>query len=376
MSNEKTHALLSASSSKRWLTCTPSARLTECYKEDSSEYAKQGTDAHELCEYKVRKLLGEDVESPVENLDYYDQEMEQCSDMYASFVGQVIEAAKERCSDPVVLVEKQVDYSEYVPQGFGTADAIVVADGTMCIIDFKYGQGVEVSSEGNPQMMLYAVGALNLFEELYDVDTIEMTIFQPRRDNISTASIGKDELLAWAENEVKPKAAMAWAGEGELIAGPHCQFCRAKATCRKRAEMWQELAKYEFTEPALLSDEEIATVLGKAKLIKDWLSDVESYALTEAVHGKKYQGFKLVEGRSTRKFTDEEAVAKAVIEAGYDPYVKKLRTITDLTKMLGKEGFEEVLGEYIHKPAGNPVLAPEDDKRPETTTAKIEFKDL
>lgn len=370
------HALLSASSAHRWLLCPPSAK--ECAKlpDVSSEYARQGTDAHTLCEYKVKKALGMKVKNPTENLTFYNEEMEESASEYAQFVMESLTAAREHCKDPLVLVEQRLDFSRWVPGGFGTGDCVIVADDTLMVIDFKYGLGVLVDAEKNSQMMCYALGSLSLFDGIYDIKEVNMTIFQPRRENVSTASMTKEELLHWAETVLKPTAELAAQGKGEYKAGDHCRFCKLKATCRKRAEYNLELAKYDFAVPSTLEDEEIEIVLSKADELVNWAGEVKEYALQQALSGKSWKGWKLVEGRSNRRYVSEEAVAAKVEEAGYDPYEKKLLGITAMTKQLGKKKFDELLKGLIEKPQGKPVLVPESDKRPALHTAVDDFKNV
>ncbi len=369
------HSTLSASSSDRWLACPPSAKLNAKAEDTGSDFAREGTCAHELCEYKVRKMLGEEVQDPTENLDFYDAEMEICSDEYTNYIGECIAAAKQKCSDPIVLVEQRLDFSEYVPNGFGTGDCVIVADDTLFIVDFKYGQGVEVKAEHNPQMMLYTLGALRLFDSLYDFKKISMSIFQPRLNNISKFEIDKAALLDWAENTLKPIAELAAKGEGEFKAGEHCRFCKVKATCRKRAEYNLELAKYEFAVPDTLEPIEIAAILSKADELSAWAADIKKYALEQALRGETFDGFKVVEGRSMRKYKDETAVAKTVSNAGFDPFEKSVLGITAMTKLLGKAKFEELLGGFITKPKGKPTLVPNTDKRAAINTAADDFKE-
>ena len=219
------HALLSASSSDRWIHCPPSARLSETYEDKGSDYAAEGTDAHSLCEYKLKTALGMEADDPTENLSWFNQEMDDCASGYAAYVLEQVEAAKETCSDPVVLIEQRVDFSRWVEEGFGTADCIIIADGTLQVIDFKYGLGVLVSATENPQMMCYALGALELFDGIYDIDTVRMTIYQPRRDNLSTYELSKDDLHTWANDVLKPAAELAFAGDGNVLCGEWCGFC-------------------------------------------------------------------------------------------------------------------------------------------------------
>lgn len=369
------HAVLSASSSYRWLACPPSALLCAKEKDVSSEFAVQGTDAHSLCEYKVKKSLGQKSEDPTENLTYFNQEMADCSDMYAHYVMEQVQKAKEKCKDPIVLVEQRLDFSKWVPEGFGTGDCVIVADETLTVIDFKYGVGILVEAENNPQMMCYALGALTLFDGIYDITEVSMTIFQPRRDNISTYTISKEELLKWADEMLSPAAQLAAKGEGEFKAGSHCQFCKVKATCRKRAEYNLELARYDFEMPANLEDEEIEVILSKADELASWVGDIKEYALQQAVSGKEWTGWKLVEGRSNRRYVNETAAADKVQSAGYDPYEHKVLGITAMTKLLGKTKFEELLGSLIEKPQGKPTLVPVSDKRPAMNTAANDFKE-
>lgn len=364
------HAVLSASSSYRWLACPPSA--LECAKlpDVQSEFARQGTEAHVLCEYKVKKAQGRKEKDPTKTLAYFDEEMAECTDAYAQFVLESLAAAKTVCKDPLVLVEQRLDFSRWVPEGFGTGDCLIVADDTLTVIDYKHGLGVLVEAEKNPQMMCYALGALDLFDGIYDIQKVSMTIFQPRRDNVSTYTISKAELLKWADEVLAPTAQLAAKGEGEYKAGDHCQFCKVKATCRKRAEYNLELARYDFEMPSTLNDDEIEAILSKADALVSWAGDIKEYALQQAVNGKQWNDWKLVEGRSNRKYVNENAVAEAVHKAGYDPFEHKVLGITAMTRMLGKTKFEELLSGYIEKPQGKPTLVPMSDKRPAMNISK------
>lgn len=369
------HAFLSASASHRWLNCPPSAKLCEGVPDQPSAYAQQGTDCHELCAYLVEKALGKDVKDPVENLTYYDAELQNCAEEYCTYVMEQIEVATDYCKDPIVFIEQRLDFSRWVENGFGTGDCVIVADQVLQIIDYKHGLGVLVSAEENSQMMCYALGALELFDGIYDIETVQMTIFQPRRNNLSTYSISKADLLRWADEVLAPTAALAYEGKGEFKAGEHCTFCKVKSTCRKRAEYNLELAKYDFEMPANLDDLEIAAILPKIDDLISWGNDIKDYALAQAQSGTHYEGFKVVEGRSTRKYTDEAAVAATVETAGYDPYEKKLLGITAMSSLLGKKKFEDLLGSLVYKPPGKPALVPESDKRPAMNTAADDFND-
>ena len=367
------HAVLSASSSERWLNCPPSARLCEGYEDKGSDYAAEGTDAHTLCEYRLKQALGIPTEDPIENLGWYNEEMEECAAGYAAYVVELLETAKQTCSDPVVMIEQRVDFSRWVQEGFGTADCILIADGVLNIVDYKHGKGVEVSAEGNTQLSLYSLGALEIFDGIYDIDRVCVHIFQPRKSNVVSSMMDKTELYEWADTELTEKAQLAYEGQGSFSCGEWCRFCKAKAECRERAEANLALARYEFQSPALLDDEEIADILGKVDALTAWASDVKEYALQQAISGKEWTGWKLVEGRSNRKYTSEAAVATAVEGAGFDPYERKVLGVTAMQKMLGKTRFEELLAPYIEKPQGKPTLVPESDKRPAMNTAKNDF---
>lgn len=371
------HALLSASSAHRWLHCPPSAKLTAGVTEAPSEAALQGTAAHALAEHKLLRALKQQSKRPVS--EYEDDEMNTHTDDYVSYVLEQYEQAKQDSPDTVIYIEQHLDFSHVVPGGFGTGDCLVVADGTLHVIDLKYGLGVLVEAEWNPQMMLYAIGALALFDALYDIEQVALTVFQPRRANISTWTISVTELNKWAEQTLKPTAELAANGEGEFCAGYWCQFCKIASTCRARAEANLELAKFEFAPPAELSPAEVAKVLAQIPELTRWASDVQDYALSQALSGELYEGFKLVAGRSIRKYTDETAVAEAAKAAGYkDIYKQSLLTITAMEKLMGKKNFSEILGNLVVKPEGKPTLVPVTDKRPElqVSTAADDFTNI
>ena len=371
----KGHALLSASSSERWLHCPPSARLCETYEDKGSDYAAEGTDAHALCEYKLRLALGIEAEDPTEHLSWFNEEMNDCADGYAEYVLEQVEAAKQVCSDPVVLIEQRVDFSRWVEDGFGTADALIISDGTLRIFDYKHGMGVLVRAAENPQLMCYALGALELFDNIYDIETVSMTIYQPRRDNVDMVEMPKEELCRWAEDVLKPAAELAFAGDGNFLCGEYCHFCKAKNECRARAEANLTLAQYEFKLPPLLTDEEIEDILVKVDDLVAWASDIKEYALQQALSGKEWNAWKLVEGRSNRKYVSEGIVAGIVEKAGYDPYEHKVLGVTAMQKLLGKSRFDELVSAFVEKPLGKPTLVPESDKRPAISTAQSDFKE-
>ena len=372
------HALLSASSSHRWLNCNPSARLEQEFADRETEAAAEGTAAHALAEHKLRKALKMRTKKPISKYD--SDEMDAYTDGYVEFVLEQLAEAKKDCKDPLILVEQKLDFSCFVPDGFGTGDCIIIADKTLHIIDLKYGQGILVEAEGNPQMMLYALGALRLFGSLYDIETVSMTIYQPRRENVSTWSIPVDALMEWTENTLKPKAELAFKGEGEFQPGSWCTFCKAAVKCRARAEAKLQLAQYEFAMPPLLTDEEIEDILARLDDLTKWANEIQAYAQNAAInHGKNWRGFKLVESRTNLKYTDEAAVAQAAKDAGYhDIYKHSLITITEMERLMGKKTFAEVLGALVVKPQGKPTLVPASDKRPAITSsgAKQDFTEL
>ena len=369
------HAYLSASASHRWMACPPSARL--CAQEDdrTSEYAIQGSCAHELGQFLVEQALGRECRDPTEDLTYYNAEMQEAAEAYRDFVMEQVNAAKALCREPLVCVEQTLDYSKWVQHGYGTGDCVIVADGLLHVIDLKFGVGILVSADHNSQLMCYALGALDTFGCLYDFDRVRLSIFQPRRDNVDTWETSKAELLRWADEVLAPVARLAYKGEGEFKAGDHCQFCKVKATCRKRAEYAMELARFDFTDPPTLDEDEIAGILPRIDTLVSWAEDVKAWALQQALSGVTYPGWKLVEGRSNRKYSDEAAVAAVVTKAGFDPFEKKLLGITSMQKQLGKKRFEELLSGLIVKPQGKPVLVPETDKRPVFNTAADDFKE-
>lgn len=369
------HALLSASSSHRWLNCPPSSRLSASYEETTSDFAAEGTDAHTLCEYRLKLALSIKCRNPIKTLKWYSEEMEDCATGYVAYIMELVADAKKTCTDPVVLIEQRLDYSKYVESGFGTGDCVIITDGTLHVCDYKNGRGILVEAECNPQMMLYALGALELFDGIYDIDTVSMTVYQPRRSNISTYTIPKEELLDWANEVLVPTAELAFKGEGEFNCGEWCHFCKAKSDCRERADANLQMARYDFQLPPILTDDEVEEILGKTDELVAWANDIKAYALQAAVSGKEWRDYKLVEGRSNRRFTDENAVASAVQTAGFEPYEKKLLGITEMQKILGKSKFEELLGGFIYKPQGKPTLVPASDKRPVLNTAKNDFKE-
>lgn len=379
------HALLSASGAHRWLSCTPSAKLEEQFPDSTSTYAEEGTLAHELCEIKVNKaLLGmptktyNSTSKKIKGNDLYQTEMDKYTDEYLDYI---LEKVHSFDSPPTVIVEKKVDFSSYVPEGFGTADCIILGDGELHIVDFKYGKGVEVSAENNPQMMLYALGAYLEYSFLFQIEAVKMTIVQPRIGNISEYSMLVEELLEWAELTVKPRAQMAWNGEGDYVAGDHCKFCRAKASCRERARKNLEAENFELKEGPLLSLEEIGEALKKAIDLAKWAEDLKEYALAESLKGNGIPGWKAVEGRGSRNFTDNDLAIKKLKEAGIAEellYERKQYTLAQIEKMVGTKEFKKIVGDLVVKNPGKPTLVVNTDKREKITnkvTAAEDFAD-
>lgn len=370
------HALLSASGAHRWLECTPSAQLELQFPQSTSEYAEEGTAAHELCELTARYWLGEISEAEYENQrdelakgKYYNAEMQECANDYAKFVAEKTAAARETCEDAFTALEVRVDFSKYVKDGFGTGDCIIVSDNVLEIIDFKYGKGVRVEAAGNPQMKLYTLGAYLEYNTLFDIDSVRMTIFQPRLSGVqSSDEITVKELLEWAEKYVKPRAKLAYKGEGEFAPSEEvCKFCRAKAQCKARADKNLKLFD-EAPDILLLTPEDAGKILEQAGDIQSWLADLESLVSSTLLAGQPVEGWKMVEGCSNRRFADELKVVAAMKSAGYDEsllYERKLITLTQMEKDFGKKAVAETLGELIVKPQGKPTLAPAKDKRPE-----------
>jgi len=381
------HALLSASSAFRWMICPPSARLEEGFLDKTSEYAAEGTLAHELGEINLRSDLGEintrtynSRLKKIKENELFTADMIDYVEIYNDTCMEKISAARVITPDAIFYVEHKLDFSEWVPEGFGTGDFVIIADGTMEIVDLKYGKGIPVSAKGNKQMRLYALGAISEFSFLYDIKKVKMTIVQPRLDNISTDEIAADELLKWAKEVLAPTAELAFKGEGEFCAGEHCGFCRAKSVCKARADKNMELAKYEFRTTQTLSEEDIADILGKAEELAKWAKDVQDYALDQALQGVQYEGWKVVEGRANRKYTDTDKVAEILLANEYAENKiykpKELQGLTNMEKLVGKKKLITLVGGYIEKPQGKPVLVPEDDKRPEFNIPNTDFEKI
>lgn len=372
------HARFSPSAANRLINCPPSLLLGEQFAEDESQYAAEGTAGHALAEHLIKKYLKIRTKRPVS--DYYSDDLLEAVDEYVSFVIGEIEDARRECRTPLICVEQRVDASGYVDECFGTADAVIVTNKVAHVIDLKLGKGVPVYAEENPQLKIYGLGVLGMAELLYDVETVRLTVFQPRLNNSSTWDISPDELKKWGEEVLRPRGAMALMGAGEFSAGAWCRFCRARNQCRARAEEFLKLAQMEFRAPALLSDEEIAEVLKKSDELMKWAADVYAFAQDQAIiHGKVWPGYKLVEGRANRKYTSDEEVAEAAKAAGYnDIYKHTLIGIGEMEKLMGKDDFARILGHLVYKPQGKITLAPDNDKREAITktTASAEFTEV
>ena len=373
-----THARFSPSAANRRLHCPPSLMLEEQFQDEESAYAAEGTAGHAMAEHLIKKYLKQRTRRPVS--DYYSDELLEAVDEYVSFVQGEIEDAQRVCKDPVFTVEQRVDASEYVEGCFGTADMVIVTDSYVHIIDLKLGRGVQVDSERNPQLMIYGLGVLSKAELLYDPKVVRLTIFQPRLCHCSTWEITPEELKKWGEEVLRPTGAMALMGAGEFAAGSWCRFCKARNQCRARAEEFLKLAQMEFRQPALLDDEEVAEVLRRSDELAKWAADVYAFAQDEAIiHGKQWPGYKLVEGRSVRKYSSEDEVAAAAQASGYtDIFKKSLIGIGDMERLMGKEEFNRILGPYVYKPQSKLTLVPQSDKRQEVTkdTASAEFQEV
>lgn len=386
----KSHAKLSPSAAERWINCPGSIRLSDqCPPAGSSDYADEGTLAHAIAELKLLRDAGEmtpadyseglRAELELDAGKYWCGEMDEATDFYAGVVREELAALGE--DDAELMVEQHFQLEPWIPKGFGTSDAVIIGGNTIEVIDLKYGKGVKVEAPGNPQLRLYGLGAAALFGDIYDFSRVRMTIIQPRLDHISSEELSLSDLRTWAEEVVKPAAKLALGKDGPTHSGDWCRWCPAKAVCRTRAEEQLELARYDFQEPDLLSPEEIGDVLARAEALQKWAADVQDYALQQALAGEHFEGWKLVEGRSVRKYADDLKVAQALQKAGYPEaalYERKLYGITAMEKIVGKKQMAALLGDLIIKPAGKPVLVPITDKREAINTAesaRADFKE-
>lgn len=376
------HALLSPSAAHRWINCTAAPRLEADVPDSGSSYAAEGTLAHAYCAMKLKEFLGYDISGEVAEIaelyKYHTGEMDEYTDTYKTIVLEKYNAARAGVEDAQLLVETRLDFGNYIPDAFGTADAIIIADGTMEVIDFKYGKGVKVPAYRNPQMMIYALGAYDRFNFEYKIDRVRMTIVQPRIDNLSGFELSVSDLLAWVDETLVPKAREAYEGNGQQKPGEWCRFCKVKSKCRALTEVCTGAAA---NDPKLISTEELAKdVLPLLATVKTWLAGVEDYALQQALSGVQLPGWKIVEGRSVRKITDQDAAAVALNKAGYKTTEiykpQELRTITELEKLVGRKQFAAICSDYIEKPQGKPTLVPESDKRKAIDPVADDFKDI
>ena len=383
------HAVLSASGAKRWLSCPPSARLEEKLKdrlgiEDTGNaYTREGTKAHELGELKLRREIGEindyNFKERVKALGPIDKEMDEATDQYVAIVLERLFEARRTCPDAKLMLETRLDFSRWVPHGFGTGDAIVISDSILDVIDYKHGKGVPVDAVDNPQARLYGLGAMELLGDLYDFTHIRNTIDQPRLDSVTSEILSREELLQWAEDDVRGRAQLAWEGKGEFLPGDHCRFCTCKAICSARAAESLKIFNSGLETPMLLPDEQIPQILACAEIAKAWIGDLEKYALSQAMRGQRFPGYKLVHGRSNRTWKNEDAATDNLLRAGYkreDIVKAELRSVSDVEKLLGKKAFRAFAEEYTIKPEGKLTLVPESDKRIEVNPAYADFSDM
>lgn len=383
-----THAKLSASGSAKWLTCTPSANLEATLPDEDSEFASEGTFAHAVFEQALLVALGRPREPiPRELLRHDTAELREYVAEAVNIAWDRINDAHNRCKDPIILVEQRLDFSMWVPEGFGTGDLVIITDGLVEVMDLKYGKGIYVDPRENSQLRLYGLGAYYELCHLYDITSVRMTVLQPRLSNFRSEELSIEDLLEWGQQYVMPRAKMAWVGSGELVPGAHCKdgFCRARFTCPARAEAALAVAKAEFSTPVpplveTLSMDRIAALLPQADMVIDWFKDLQAYALKQAVeHAVTVPGFKLVEGRSNRKYADQNAVAAKLKESGIPEEIMFERSLLGITAMesaIGKKKFTELLGDLVVKPAGKPTLVPEGDKRPALALAASAAEDF
>lgn len=373
--SDRKHAILSASGASRWMNCTPSARIEERIKESRSIHADEGTLAHEFANIELEKhferITQKEYNREIKKLRKHSLYYDGMEDEVAKYTEYVIEAFNvannSTAGGATIQIEEKLDFSHIVEQGFGTGDSVIIADRIMEIPDLKFGKGVKVFAEENAQLKLYGLGALRIFDLSYDIQTVRLTIFQPRLDHVDSWDISVEDLHKWAEEEVKPKSKLAYEGEGELKVGDWCKFCKAKAMCRAMADHNLALAKHEFRDPHRLSEGEIVDIYSRIDMLVDWANSIGKFMLDEAVAGKDWEGYKVVEGRSNRKWSDEGEVIETLTNLGYSnsDYSKStLKGIPEIEKLVGKADFTPKLSGYVVKPQGAPTLVPESDKRP------------
>lgn len=388
------HATLSASGAKRWMSCPPSARLEErlrgIFGEKSTPFAEEGTKAHSLAELKLLREKGRLSEDDGINDFNYDlrrkalgdipKEMDEATDYYAEIILEKFLTARQSCPDAQLKLEQRLDFSRWVPNGFGTGDAVIVSEELLEVCDLKYGKGVPVFAENNPQARCYGLGALHCYGVLYGFKHVRNTIIQPRLDSVTEEMLTTDELLQWAETELKPAAELAWKGKGEFNPGDHCKFCAARAICYARATKAMTIFKHGFETPGVIPDDAIPEILAVADTAIDWIKDLQAYALSQALRGQEWPGYKLVRGkRPPRKWVDEEEAKHQLIRAGYEPEVyteTKFKSPSNIEKLVGKQAFEAIFATLVTQGDGALTLVPESDKRTEFTSAEADFSDI
>lgn len=388
------HATLSASGAKRWMSCPPSARLEErlrgIFGEKSTPFAEEGTKAHSLAELKLLREKGRLGEGDGINDFNYDlrrkalgdipKEMDEATDYYAEIIIEKFLTARQSCPDAQLKLEQRLDFSRWVPDGFGTGDAVIVSEELLEVCDLKYGKGVPVFAENNPQARCYGLGALHCYGVLYGFKHVRNTIIQPRLDSVTEEMLTTDELLQWAETELKPAAELAWKGKGEFNPGDHCKFCAARAICYARATKAMTIFKHGFETPGVIPDDAIPEILAVADTAIDWIKDLQAYALSQALRGQEWPGYKLVRGkRPPRKWVDEEEAKHQLIRAGYEPEVyteTKFKSPSNIEKLVGKQAFEAIFATLVTQGDGALTLVPESDKRTEFTSAEADFSDI
>lgn len=381
------HATLGPSSAERWLHCPPSARLNakliERFGEHGSIYAEEGTKAHALAELKLRRELGEmndfRFKTLKDALGELPKDMDRNTDWYVDAVLERFYLEKKGCPDTQLLIEQRFTMDQWVPHCFGTSDAVIVSDRALYVQDYKNGSGVAVSAENNPQARLYGLGGINEYGCLYGFTEVHNIIIQPKLQSITEEVLTRDELLAWGD-EIKPIAEQAWRGEGEFCTGSWCRFCTARAICAARAAEAMEAFKYGADAPGVIPDDDVPKILGVLDTFESWARDIRAYALAQAKNGIEYRGYKLVRGkRPGRKWKNEEDVVDVLARAGYDreQYEEtKLRSVANLEKILGKQAFDALLGKMVTQGEGALELVPEEDKRPEYSSADAALSDL
>jgi hypothetical protein len=404
------HAVLGASSAHRWLVCTPSARLAEKfdlrYGRKESEYAREGTKAHALGELKIRRAIYEadgmtvakhsrmskaeqDAYQGINEHRYtalrdalgdIPKDMEEATDSYCDVVMSKFLQARDADPGTQLLLEQRLDYSRWVPSGFGTGDCVIVSDRLLEVLDYKHGKGIPVDAVDNPQLRLYGLGAYDRFRPLFDFDAVRVTIIQPRLESVTEETLSVEDLLAWAESAVVERAKLAWAGTGEFVPGEHCRFCSAKAVCSARVAQGLKVFEYGLESPGMISDEQLVAILPYLDDAAAWIEDIKAYAENQALHGQRIPGYKLVRGKKpNRVWSNTEEVEAALLRAGYPESAfreTRLKSVGQVEKTLGKVAFDAICGPLTSQGEGKLILVPESDKRLEYTNTAAVFADM